>query len=126
MKPKFLCEGVIYDYGSEETVLEFTKSKQVPSAKVLATFSGNWRGEITYTLASSSTPITLIDLTPLAIVPKVVAPLEEQDELETQKVWNEVTQALLSKEWGNATKAKQVVEQAQRVKAEERKKKEEV
>lgn len=63
----------------------------------------------------------MIDLTPLAVIPKSVPPLHEQDDLETQKVWDVVTQALLAKEWNVATKAKLAVEAAQRVKAEERK-----
>lgn len=124
LKPKFLCEGVIYDYGEEGDEAEYTKAKHVPAEKILATFSGNWRGEITYSLPPSATSKTLIDLTPLAIIPKSVAPLEVQAESETQKVWAEVTKALLNKDWSNATKAKQVVEQTQRNKAEERKKNE--
>ena len=61
-------------------------------------------------------------MVPLAVIPKTVAPLEEQGELETRKVWSAVTTALLAKDWNSASKAKQTLEQAQRVKAEDRKK----
>jgi hypothetical protein len=65
---------------------------------------------------------TLVDLVPLAVVPKIVAPLEKQHGLETRKVWRNVTDALLAKDWTTASKHKQTLEQAQRVKAEEKKK----
>lgn len=64
---------------------------------------------------------SLIDLTPLEVIPKVVAPLEEQHELETRRVWESVTNFLNAKEFSSATKAKQSLEEAQRVKAAERK-----
>lgn len=67
------------------------------------------------------TPKPLIDLLPLLVIPKNIPPISLQHELETQKVWEEVTKALHAKEYNNATKAKQAVEQAQRVKADERK-----
>ncbi|KAI5474183.1 hypothetical protein MNV49_003987 [Pseudohyphozyma bogoriensis] len=66
---------------------------------------------------------TLVDLVPLAVAPKTVAPLDQQHELETRKVWSSVTNALLVKDWNTASKAKQALEQEQRNKAEERKKK---
>lgn len=61
-------------------------------------------------------------MVPLSVVPKTVAPLEEQHELETRRVWSSVTTALLAKDWNAASRAKQTLEQAQRVKAEDRKK----
>lgn len=63
----------------------------------------------------------LIDVVPLAVVPKTVAPLEQQHPFETRKVWNDVTQAILAKDWTTASKAKHTLEQSQRAKAEERK-----
>lgn len=56
----------------------------------------------------------LIDMDELALIPKLVRPLEEQDEQESRKLWDPVTQNLLAKNWGEATKQKQVIEQRQR------------
>lgn len=67
--------------------------------------------------------ITLVDLTPLAVVPKSVAPIPSQDALETRKVWEPVCLALYKKDYSTASKEKQRIEQEQRDKAEERKKK---
>lgn len=75
-------------------------------------------------LAQSSVP--LVDLLPLNVVPKAVAPLEEQGPMETRKVWASVVDALNKKDYSTASKEKQRIEQEQRDKAEERKKKGEV
>jgi hypothetical protein len=64
----------------------------------------------------------LLDMVPLGVIPKTVAPLSEQSPSETRKVWEAVTNALHAKEWTNASKFKQAIEQEQRNKAEERKK----
>lgn len=49
MKAKYALEGVIYEYDAEsEDPEEFTKAKQVPERKVVATFEGSWRGKIWY------------------------------------------------------------------------------
>lgn len=59
-------------------------------------------------------------------MPKAVAPLEEQGPMETRKVWASVVDALNKKDYSTASKEKQRIEQEQRDKAEERKKKGEV
>lgn len=56
----------------------------------------------------------LIDLDQLALIPKDVRSMTEQDGHESRKLWDPVTQNLLSKNWGEATRQKQVIEQAQR------------
>lgn len=40
--------------------------------------------------------------------------MPEQDGHESRKLWDPVTQNLLAKNWGEATRQKQVIEQAQR------------
>lgn len=62
-----------------------------------------------------------MDLSPLVVVPKVVRPLEEQLPNESRKLWDEVTSNLLKKEFSEATRMKQVIEQKQRDIAAERK-----
>ncbi|KAK4703602.1 MFS transporter, ACS family, allantoate permease, partial [Phenoliferia sp. Uapishka_3] len=121
MKSKFLLEGVVYEYeeGKEEA---YTKIKQVPASQVVATIEGCWRGEVRWKRAGEKSWSQLLDMVPLSVIPKTVAPLDQQHELETRKVWSSVTNAILAKDWNAASKAKQALEQAQRVKAEERKK----
>jgi len=65
----------------------------------------------------------LIDLSTLAVVPKTVRPLDQQDAFESRKLWEAVTSNLLRRNFGEATKKKQIIEQAQRDRAAERKQK---
>lgn len=64
----------------------------------------------------------LIDLEQLGcIAPKSVRPLDVQDEMESRKIWKPVTEAICNKEFSQATKHKQDIEQKQREVAAERK-----
>ena len=65
----------------------------------------------------------LIDLEALKIVPKSVRPLDKQLPTESRKLWDGVTTRLLKKEYSDATKVKQTIEQKQRDEAADRKKK---
>lgn len=67
-----------------------------------------------------------MDLLPLAVVPKAVAPLDSQASHETRKVWEPVVNALHKKDYSTASREKQRIEQEQRDLAEERKKNGEV
>jgi hypothetical protein len=64
---------------------------------------------------------TLIDLTPLCVVPKKVRPLSKQHSTESRRLWESVTSRLFRKEYGEATRAKHVIEQRQKDEAAERK-----
>lgn len=66
---------------------------------------------------------TLLDLSMLQVIPKVVRPLEKQEPRESRKLWENVTNNLLKKEYSEATKEKIVIEQRQRDEAAERKRK---
>ncbi|KAG6843774.1 hypothetical protein H0H87_000569 [Tephrocybe sp. NHM501043] len=66
---------------------------------------------------------TLIDLSLLKVLPKSVRPLEKQMPYESRKLWVNVTDNLLKKEYSEATKEKIVIEQRQRDLAVERKRK---
>lgn len=137
-RPRFLVEGVVYESSPNEAASDpeadvidgsdkrFTKIKQVPKDRVVGTFEGNWRGEIKWTKKGESTSTTLVDLLPLAVVPKAVAPLDSQAPHETRKVWEPVVDALHKKDYSTASKEKQRIEQEQRDLAEERKKNGEV
>ncbi|KAH9166509.1 hypothetical protein EDB89DRAFT_2115822 [Lactarius sanguifluus] len=140
-KPHYLVEGVVHRYDpSEHEHEEWTKVKHVPPARVVAYFEGCWRNVVRWRFATPasdgsgrSTPssggkaahptewTTLIDLTPLQAVPKIVRPISRQLPSESRRLWESVTSKLLSKEYGEATRAKQVIEQRQRDEAADRK-----
>ena len=126
MKAKYALEGVIYEYDAskgEEEVEEYNKVKQVPSDKVVATFEGQWRGDIWYKLKGDKEPRLLIRLDDIGLTKKTVRPMEAHEEMESRKIWKPVTEAILAKEFAAATKHKQEIEQAQRDLAAERKRK---
>ena len=64
---------------------------------------------------------TLVDVGPLRAVPKAVRPISKQLPSESRRLWESVTSRLVSKEYGEATRAKHVIEQRQRDEAAERK-----
>lgn len=45
MRPRFLLTGAIYRAAAQEEE-EITKIKHIPAESIVATFEGNWRGEI--------------------------------------------------------------------------------
>ena len=66
---------------------------------------------------------TLLDLAVLEVLPKTVRPLERQLPNESRKLWANVTDNLLKKEFAEATKHKVAIEQKQREEATDRKRK---
>lgn len=65
----------------------------------------------------------LIDVSALRVIPKAVRPLEKQHPRESRKLWENVTDKLIKKEFSEATREKVVIEQRQRDEAAERKRK---
>lgn len=146
-KAQFALEGVVHTYEEDGTAHEeWTKVKHVPKSRIVAYLEGSWKERIKYRLAtrSSTTPspvpsastsksdltttiidewTTLLDITNLHTVPKSVRPIEKQSMTESRRLWEDVTTRLLNKEFGEATKHKQAIEQKQRDDAAERKKK---
>jgi hypothetical protein len=57
----------------------------------------------------------IIDMDELDLVPKDVRPLEAQKERESRNLWNPVTQQILGKNWAEATREKQIIEQVGRL-----------
>jgi oxysterol-binding protein-related protein 9/10/11 len=126
-------EGIIFKYDPDND--NKTKIKDVPSSDVLARISGCWREQVFYTLSSpvssssssSSTSTSsqdqqqqkqlLIDLAPLFPADKVVPPEEVQLSNESRKFWSGVTRSILDKQFSQATKLKQEIEERQRTKA---------
>lgn len=62
----------------------------------------------------------LVDLNPLFPIPKILPPPTSQLPNESQRFWDAVTSAILNKQYAQATKLKQELEERQRVKAAER------
>ena len=56
----------------------------------------------------------LIDLEPLHSVAKIVPPLEQQLPNESRRFWDEVTAAIVGKQYGQATTLKHEIEERQR------------
>ncbi|PWY66181.1 oxysterol-binding protein-like protein 1 [Aspergillus eucalypticola CBS 122712] len=116
-------EGVIFQYDPDKDVT--TRIKDVPEGDVLARISGSWHGQVFYTLAGTNEPRLLIDVTPLFPVAKTLPPEESQLSNESRKFWSLVTEAIVDKKYGQATKLKQDIEERQRRKAAERQNKNE-
>ncbi|KIP10835.1 hypothetical protein PHLGIDRAFT_125333 [Phlebiopsis gigantea 11061_1 CR5-6] len=118
----------------------WTRVKHVPKERVVASITGSWRHLIKYKLnpaffpppSQSSTPrspvsptssslslpldewVSLLDLSTLYPIPKLVRDLSKQQEKESRLMWQIVTEKLLSKEYSEANKAKHAIEQRQR------------
>jgi len=116
-------QGVIYRYNPESEKL--TVIKDVPKKDIVARIEGCWQEKIYFTLADSNEPQLLMDLVPLMPVPKIIPPEEEQLPNESRRFWGDVTNAIVGKQYGLATKLKQDLEERQREKAATRKAKNE-
>jgi oxysterol-binding protein-related protein 9/10/11 len=128
-------QGVIFRYDPNND--KYNRIKDVPSKDILANIDGCWQEQVYYSISSTNavkneltaeaTPRKqlLVDLTPLLPVPKIVPPEVDQLPNESRRFWKDVTFAILGKQYGEATKTKQALEQRQRDKAEDRKRKNE-
>jgi oxysterol-binding protein-related protein 9/10/11 len=124
-------QGLMFRYDPEND--KCTRIKDVPQKDILVNIDGCWQEQIYYSIPStptvknangtepSSNKQVLVDLTPLLPVPKIVPPEEDQLSNESRRFWKDVTTAILGKQYGEATRLKQALEQRQRDKAEERK-----
>lgn len=63
---------------------------------------------------------TIIDMKPLEVAPKIVPPAETQAPNESLALWSGVTNAILAKQFSQATNVKVELEEAQREKARQR------
>lgn len=132
--------GVVYTYDPEND--NKTRIKDVPEKDVLARLEGCWHDQIFYTLPGSKVRFhfsrnfwqhetnhlslykessVLLDLRPLFPAAKIIPPLDQQLPNESQRFWAAVTNAIKSKQYPEATKLKQEIEERQRDKATQRK-----
>lgn len=118
-----MCARVLALSGS----LNSFQVKHVPKERVVAQFEGNWKKSFRWRKVENGAPVgewrTLIDFGTLAVFPKNVRPVSEQAPFESRRLWEKVTDNLLRKEFGEATRAKVSIEQAQRDRAAELKRK---
>ncbi|MCJ1398763.1 hypothetical protein MMC11_001964 [Xylographa trunciseda] len=111
--------GVMYRYNPETD--KTTKIKDVPEKDILGRFDGCWHDQVFYTLTGSKEPVTLVDLKELFPVPKIIPPEVDQLPNESRRFWRDVTEAILNRQYGAATKLKTELEERQREKAAARK-----
>ncbi|CAG8522639.1 2016_t:CDS:2 [Ambispora leptoticha] len=111
-KARFLIEGKIFRYDPEND--DIIKLKNVDEEDVVAELTGSWRGQIYATRFDTNEQRLLLDMDPIDPIPKKVKPLSKQGTLESRKVWQPVTTALLKKDYSLATKEKQNIEERQR------------
>lgn len=106
---------------------DWTKVKHVPKDRIVAQFEGCWKKSFRWRKVQNGEPVgdwqTLIDFSGLAVFPKNVRPISQQGPFESRRLWEKVTTNLLRKDYSEATRAKVTIEQAQRDRAAERKRK---
>ncbi|KAL8960670.1 MAG: hypothetical protein Q9193_002667 [Seirophora villosa] len=129
--------GVVFRYDPDND--NTTKIKDIPEKDVLARLEGCWQDKVYYTLKDSKVneivwvmhqqrltvlgqeSQLLIDLNPLWPISKIIPPENQQLSTESRRFWHGVTDAIISKQYGQATRLKQELEERQREKATERK-----
>ncbi|KAK0625344.1 hypothetical protein B0T17DRAFT_493307 [Bombardia bombarda] len=124
-------EGIIFRYDPDDD--DKQRIVDVPEEDILVQLNGPWKEKVVFTLGPkpvNSHPLekqmTIIDIAPLNVAPKVLPPAEQQLSNESLQMWGNVTNAIHSKQFSRATTLKQELEEAQREKAREREKKGEV
>lgn len=86
----------------------------------LYTISGKWDDRMDITNSKTKQTEVLFDSKAAKRVPKIVRPLDQQDETESQKLWNSVTLAIKKRDQREATAEKTKLEEAQRKERKER------
>jgi hypothetical protein len=80
---------------------------------------GQWTGKSTLTKHNKK-PVPFLDLTTLEKPQKMVKPIEEQDELESRRIWQKVAEALKTGDYATASAEKSMIENKQRALRKER------
>ncbi|KAI8058514.1 hypothetical protein BDF22DRAFT_666281 [Syncephalis plumigaleata] len=132
-KPKHLVQGKIIRFassasdngsinsnGCNKDSRKDKKNAKTEEANTLATITGSWQGAIEYCKTGQKKQ-SLVDVSILQPVAKIVRPLEEQSECESRRIWHEVSSNIIHKNFAAANRAKHVVEEHQRKLAQERK-----
>ncbi|KAK6497051.1 hypothetical protein TWF506_004536 [Arthrobotrys conoides] len=117
-RSKYRVEGVIFKYDPENDII--TRLKDVPDKDIKARIDGCWISELYYTPAGSKEKKLIVDVKPLFPATKFVPSNEDQLENESRKMWQKVTDAILSKNFNEATRLKVEIEDQKRKEAAER------
>ncbi|KAI8985105.1 hypothetical protein BDB01DRAFT_721704 [Pilobolus umbonatus] len=84
------------------------------SKEYIYKMEGQWSGKSTITAYGSKTSSTFLDVNTLTPAPMSVKEIEEQDELESRKIWLKVTEALRANDTQKAGIEKSRIENKQR------------
>ncbi|KAF3172742.1 hypothetical protein TWF788_009335 [Orbilia oligospora] len=117
-RSKYRVEGVIFKYDPENDTI--TRIKDVPEKDIKARIDGCWISELYYTPAGSKEKKLIVDVKPLFPATKFVPSNEDQLDNESRKMWQKVTDAILSKNFNEATRLKVEIEDQKRREAAER------
>ncbi|KAF3924171.1 hypothetical protein AA313_de0209750 [Arthrobotrys entomopaga] len=117
-RSKYKVEGVIFNYDPEDDTI--TRVRDVPEKDVKARIDGSWVSELYYTLPGSKDKHIIVDVKPLFPATKFVPDEKDQLPNESKRMWQKVTDAILSKEYGLATNLKIEIEDQKRKEAAER------
>ncbi|KAH9027653.1 hypothetical protein EDB84DRAFT_305165 [Lactarius hengduanensis] len=115
IRPSDSCHGMAYFKGRWHNVVRWRSAAPVSDGS--GRFTPSSGGKAAHPMEWT----TVIDLTPLQAVLKIVRPISRQLPSESRWLWESATSKLLSKEYREATRAKQVIEQRQWDKAANRK-----
>ncbi|KAJ2160462.1 hypothetical protein GGF46_002224 [Coemansia sp. RSA 552] len=110
-----------YDAGKYGDSIAAWHLKDIPKAcETVATLGGSWDQKVTVQSGGAKggrakgDERVLIDMGALQIADKVVKPVAEQGEMESQRVWEPVASKMLQGKYGDATKIKRSIEDRQR------------
>ncbi|KAF3105484.1 hypothetical protein TWF103_006560 [Orbilia oligospora] len=117
-RSKYRVEGVIFKYDPENDTI--TRIKDVPDKDIKARIDGCWISELYYTPAGSKEKKLIVDVKPLFPATKFVPSNDDQLDNESRKMWQKVTDAILSKNFNEATRLKVEIEDQKRREAAER------
>eukprot|EP01119_Soliformovum_irregulare_P019858 TRINITY_DN6371_c0_g1_i1.p1 TRINITY_DN6371_c0_g1~~TRINITY_DN6371_c0_g1_i1.p1 ORF type:complete len:395 (+),score=88.32 TRINITY_DN6371_c0_g1_i1:1390-2574(+) len=89
-------------------------SVKTADGRTLYSFGGRWDQAVLIANAHESKTQTLIDVTAMRALPKIVPPIEQQPINESRRVWFDVTSAIQAGNEDAAFKAKSAIEERQR------------
>ena len=119
-------EGVVYKCDVAKD--NHTRIKDVSDKDVIGRIDGVWTDKVYFSYGSKDfkkvsddDKVLLVDVSPLYPAKKICPPMQEQLPNESQRFWNDVTQAIQNKQFTTATNTKQQLEERQRERAAERK-----
>jgi hypothetical protein len=119
-------EGILYRPASITTD-SVSRLKDVPTKEIVGRIEGVWTekiyfapGSADFKKSSPSERVLLMDLSPLLPAPKFCPPEEHQLPNESRKFWGGVTDAIVAKQYAQATQRKTELEERQRERAAER------